>query len=115
MPGAELEQFWRYRPALFLRQWAARMIWAPLLRFSKKRRCLAGGALAAMSFKLGVGEWYGFGQRSRVRVQGGAQHLLVRPRFDHFAEVHNRDDIADVTHHGQVVAYEHVREGQFVL
>ena len=42
-------------------------------------------------------------QRFRVRVERERPERLRRPRFDHDAEVHHRDDVGDMTDDREVV------------
>jgi hypothetical protein len=48
-------------------------------------------------------------------MKGKAEDACERARFDHLAEVHHRDHIADVADHGEIVTDKDIGEGQLVL
>src|SRR5581483_2300378 len=52
----------------------------------------------------------GVGEDARVRMARRVEHVEPVPRLDDPAEVHDRDPVADLPDHPQVVADEHVRE-----
>jgi hypothetical protein len=54
-------------------------------------------------------------QRHRVRVPRLGVQLVPAGRLDDLAEVHDRDPVADVPDHGQVVCDHHVGQPQLFL
>lgn len=69
-------------------------------------------ALMAKS-RIGLGD--GFEKRAGVGVSGPVEDAISRPTFDDAAKIHDRERIADVFHHRQIVADEQISEPALAL
>ena len=61
---------------------------------------------------VGVHRRHRLGKRLRVWVARRFEQLFSRADFDHFAQIHHHDPIADIADHVQIVADENIGEAE---
>ena len=110
MPVAALLQFGRALPAARLGDRAAGVEMAAFRRVHRARHV----ALQAdpLALHLRVRHRHGGEQRLRVGVLRVAVEIAGPGEFDDAAEIHHRDAVGDVLHHGEIVRDEQIGEVQ---
>ena len=84
-------------------------------RVGRRRDVADQDQAPALGLDRRIGDRHRADQGGRVRVQRIAVELERRGLLDHLAQVHDRDPVADVAHHAQVVRDEQVGQPELLL
>ena len=112
--GCDLDQGRRRHLAVGHRIGAAGMEMAAGRRLGRARHVALHDPLAHAA-PLGIGRGGGRQQRLGVGMQGLGEQGALGRELDDATEIHHRDAMADMAHHGEVVADEEIGEPVFLL